>query len=274
MNSSHVQGGVTLFCRFLTCSLAFAVAAAAMATADDGGSKGVGPNAGNNRYNVLLIAIDDLRPELGCYGVQQAQSPHLDRLARESILFDRHYVQVATCGASRYALLTGLSPSSSGVTRSNGAAYAGRSAIRAQPLPGAQTMPELFRRSGYRTICVGKISHTPDGRVFAYNGSGDGRDELPGAWDELPTPFGDWKRGWGIFFAYAGGRHREDGGGHKDLMEFVAEKDDDLPDGMLATTTIDRLQALQKSGKRFLLGVGFFKPHLPFVATARRLGGI
>ena len=78
-----------------------------------------------NRFNVLFIAIDDLRPELGCYGVTEAQSPSLDALAKRSLVFQRHYVQVSTCGASRYALLTGRSPASSGVTRQNEAAYSG-----------------------------------------------------------------------------------------------------------------------------------------------------
>ena len=128
-------------------------------------------------------------------------------------------------------------------------------------------MPELFRRSGYRTICLGKISHTPDGRVYAYNGQGDGREEIPHAWDELPTPLGSWQRGWGIFFAYSHGRHREDGYGHKDLMEFVAQRDEDLPDGMIAATAIERLRSLKCPRREFFLGVGFFKPHLPFVAT-------
>lgn len=222
--------------------------------------------AEHNRYNVLFIAIDDLRPELGCYGVNYGQSRHLDEFARSAVVFDRHYVQVATCGASRFALLTGRSPASSGVTRSNSALYSGKSALSQEPLPQAQSMPELFRRSGYRTVCIGKISHTADGRVFAYNGKGDGRDEVPHAWDSLPTPFGPWKRGWGIFFAYSGGRSREDGGGHRDLMDFQAEKDEDLPDGLLAQEAISQLQSLQKSNQRFFLGLGFFKPHLPFVA--------
>lgn len=220
-----------------------------------------------SRLNVLFIAVDDLRPELGCYGAEYAQSPNLDRLARESVIFTNHFVQVPTCGASRFALLTGRSPAQSGVTRSNGALYSGASALSAEQLDGAQSFPELFRRSGYRTVCIGKISHTPDGRVFAYNGNGDGRDEVPGAWDELPTPFGPWKRGWGTFFAYSGGRHRESGQGDKDVMEFVAEHDDDLPDGLMATTAIARLKEFGKSDKPFFMGLGLFKPHLPFVAT-------
>ena len=217
--------------------------------------------------NVLFIAIDDLRPELGSFGVSYAPTPHLDRLAQQGVAFTRHFVQVPTCGASRYALLTGRSPARSGVTRSNAACYQGRSALSAKQLAGAQTMPELFRRSGYRTVLIGKLSHTPDGRVFAYNGKGNGRHELPHAWDELATPFGPWKRGWGTFFAYQGGRHREDGQGNRDLMEFTAEKDEDLPDGLMAQTAIKKLEQFKTADRPFFMGLGFFKPHLPFVAT-------
>jgi arylsulfatase A-like enzyme len=217
--------------------------------------------------NILFIAVDDLRPELGCYGIDYAQTPSIDELARSSTLFLNHFVQVPTCGASRYALLTGRSPLNSGVTRNNGALYGGVSAISKTKLPGAQTLPELFRRSGYQTTCIGKISHTADGRVYQYNGTGDGRPELPHAWDDLPTPFGSWKRGWGIFFAYANGAHREDGHGHKDVLQFDAVEDTDLPDGLLAETAIARLAQYSKSSQPFFLGLGFFKPHLPFVAT-------
>ena len=220
-----------------------------------------------NRYNVLFIAVDDLRTELGCYGVNYVQSPNLDRLAAQGVVFNRHYVQVPTCGASRYAMLTGRSPAKTGVVSANEALYHGPAALAPEQLSGAQSLPELFRRGGYRTVCIGKISHTPDGRVFAYNGKGDGRPELPQAWDELATPFGSWGRGWGAFFAYTGGRHREDGKGNRDLMEFAAERDEDLPDGLIAARAIDALRALQKGGHRFFLGLGFFKPHLPFVAT-------
>ncbi|WP_299468736.1 sulfatase [uncultured Gimesia sp.] len=221
------------------------------------------------RPNVLFIAIDDLRTELGCYGLPYVQSPSLDRLASQGVLFTNHFVQVPTCGASRYALLTGRSPRNSGVTRSNQAFYRGNAALSATQTDGAQTLPELFRRSGYHTTCIGKISHTADGRVFEYNGSGDGRDELPHAWDELATPFGSWVRGWGIFFAYANGRSREDGTGIRDLMEFKAEKDEDLPDGLLAQQAIQKLGELKQQKQPFFLGLGFIKPHLPFVAPAQ-----
>lgn len=217
------------------------------------------------RRNVLFIAIDDLRTELGCYGQSYVDSPHLDKFASEGTLFTNHFVQVATCGASRYAMLTGRSPASSGALKNN-AMYSGRSALQAVQQPGAQSMPELFRRSGYHTTLIGKISHTADGRIYAYNGGGDGRDEIPLAWTEKATPLGSWDRGWGIFFAYSDGRHREDGNGHRDLMEFTVENDSELPDGLMAQAAVEKLAELSDYDTPFFLGLGFFKPHLPFVA--------
>ena len=226
----------------------------------------VGGGAEQNKYNVLIIAVDDLRPELGCYGAKHVFSPNIDQLAAEGRMFTHHYVAVATCGASRYAMLTGRRPSVSGAM-GNGALYSGKTALKHELLAGAQSLPELFKRSGYRTSCIGKISHQPDGKVFAYNASGDGRVEVPNAWDELPTPYGVWKRGWGIFFAYGNGRHREDKSGYRPVMEFPDCGDSELPDGQLADTAIDALKRMKD--ERFFLSVGFFKPHLPFVAPKK-----
>ncbi len=216
--------------------------------------------------NVLFIAVDDLRPELGCYGADYAQSPNIDRLAASGMRFANHYVAVPTCGASRFALLTGRSPARSGVTANNQALYEGATKLVADELPGAQSLPELFRRSGYRTVLDGKISHTADGRVYAYDGSGDGRPEMPHAWDEYATPLGAWKNGWGIFFAYPEGVGREDGSGHQDLMDFSVVDDTDLPEGLLAQTAVARLESFAESEEPFFIGLGFFKPHLPWVA--------
>lgn len=226
-----------------------------------------GASAATHRpKNILLIAIDDLRDELGCYGRPHVQSPSLDALAQRSTLFTKHFVQVPTCGASRYAFLTGRSPAASRAMQNN-AFYGGKSRLSDVQLEGAQTMPELFRRSGYHTVQIGKVSHTPDGKVFAYDGKGDGRAEMPHAWDECSTPYGPWKRGWGCFFAYEGGIHREDGQGHRELMEFTAERDEDLPDGLIAARAEREIGALALREQPFFLAVGFYKPHLPFVAT-------
>ncbi len=239
--------------------------ASALATLNP--SFALGDEASVNRYNVLFIAVDDLRPELGCFGVKHALSPNIDRLSESAVRFTNHFVQVPTCGASRFSLLTGRSPSQSGVTGGNHAFYRGDSALSHELLESAQSMPELFRRSGYHTVNIGKISHTADGKVYSYNGEGDGRDEVPHAWDEKATPYGEWKRGWGVFFAYANGKHREDGKGHMDLQEFIVENDEDLPDGLNAKVAIEKLKEFKNQEKPFFMGLGFYKPHLPFVAT-------
>ena len=63
--------------------------------------------AEKERPNVLLICVDDLRPELKCFGKTYIHSPNIDGLAAQGRYFTRHYVQAPTCGASRFALLTG-----------------------------------------------------------------------------------------------------------------------------------------------------------------------
>lgn len=219
------------------------------------------------KWNVLFIAVDDLRPELGCYGARAVRTPCIDAFAATALTFRHHYVQVPTCGASRYALLTGRRASESGAL-GNEVATRGRAALPREMDPErARTLPELFRRSGWRTGCIGKISHMPDGRVFSYDGRGEGRPELPDAWDFLETPCGAWKYGHGAFFAYGGGRHREDGGGYAPLYEFPDVADEALPDGMIARAAAARLESWKD--QPFFLGVGFFKPHLPWVAPKR-----
>ncbi len=235
--------------KLLVCLSAFSVVTAGYAAEPSGA----------NRYNVLFIAVDDLRDDLNCFGSDWVESPNIDRLANNGLSFTNHHVQVATCGASRFAMLTGLSPATSKMQGNNAFKTLARESDR------AQTLPEVFRRSGYKTASIGKVSHSTDGKEFAYNGKGDGRDELPNAWDELPTEYGEWQRGWGLMFGYHGGVHREDGSGHKDLMEFVAEEDSELPDGLIADVAIKQLQKWKD--ERFFIGVGFIKPHLPFVAT-------
>lgn len=64
--------------------------------------------------NILFIAVDDLRPELGCYGYQHIKSPNIDRLAETGAVFTNHFVSVPTCGASRFSMLTGMLPKEKG----------------------------------------------------------------------------------------------------------------------------------------------------------------
>ena len=217
-------------------------------------------------FNVLFICVDDLTQQLNCAGVKAVISPNIDKLASEGVYFRNHFVQVPTCGASRYALMTGRRPHSS-ASKNNGAFYQLKKVV-----PGkAQTLPELFRNNGYTTVGIGKLSHQPDCKMYAYNGKGDGRQEMPGAWDRTDMPYGKWKYGWGSFFAYGDGKHREDKKGYRPVMEFPDCADDELPDGLNTEHAIKALKTLKEEGKPFFLGLGLYKPHLPFVAPKKYL---
>lgn len=213
-----------------------------------------------DRPNVLFIAVDDLRPWLGCYETELKVSPNIDRLAASGRLFTRHYVQVPTCGASRCALMFGR--------------YAGR-------LPGDAgneaiqrtaanqphlSLPALFRTNGYRTISVGKITHYPGGR--GGKGWQDGPEELPGAWDICTMPTGPWKTPEAAMHGYAGGVPRSKGAQKSPLTEFVEGDDKTYPDGWIEEEAVARLEEAAGTGKPFFLAAGFIKPHLPFVAPA------
>lgn len=140
--------------------------------------------------NVLFICVDDLRPELGCYGNKLIISPNLDKLAEEGCLFTNHFVTTPTCGASRYSLLTGLIPRS-GVELTNDAI---RELISNQP---EGEKPESFihhlKRNGYYTVGIGKISHYADGLIYGYTEAPSDDLELPHSWNEMMMDPGGWE---------------------------------------------------------------------------------
>ena len=107
-----------------------------------------------NRPNVLFIAVDDLRPQLRCYGVDWVISPHMDALAHDGILFERAYCQQAICAPSRCSVLSGCRPDTTGV-------YYLDKPLR-NAMPDVLTLPEHFRKNGYETISIGKIYHHQD----------------------------------------------------------------------------------------------------------------
>ena len=101
--------------------------------------------------NILFIAIDDLRPELGCYGSPIARSPNLDKLASQGRLFRRAYCQQAICSPSRASLMTGARPDTIGVIENT--------AYFRQLNPNIITLPQHFIAHGYETVYCGKIYH-------------------------------------------------------------------------------------------------------------------
>ncbi|MBI1373534.1 MAG: sulfatase-like hydrolase/transferase [Phycisphaera sp.] len=214
-----------------------------------------------DRPNVLFICVDDLRPQLGCYGETYMHTPHLDKLASQARLFNKHYVQVPTCGASRYSMMTGQYPRS-GAAYGNGAF----SLMRGKDATTPESMPHLFKLSGYRTVSIGKVSHSPDGYVYGYNKPRSDVTEMPNSWDDRRMPLGKWIHGWAAFFAYADGTGRNERlADHQPIpvAEAADVPDTGYPDGLIAEDAIGQLKEFKQTGKPFFLAVGFFKPHLP-----------
>lgn len=216
--------------------------------------------------NVLFICIDDLRPDLGAYGNPVVHSPNLDKLAGQGTLFTHQYVTQPTCGASRFSLLTGRRPRN--ITELNNAA------IEKEISANARTeVPETFvdnlRRNGYYTVGIGKISHSPDGFVYGYNDPKSAQPELPNSWDEIPFDAGKWGTGWNAFFGYADGSNRQGKKGEVKPYESADAPDESYPDGLTANLAVKKIRELAKRKQPFFLGVGFFKPHLPFTSPKK-----
>ena len=219
------------------------------------------------RLNVLFIIADDLRPELGCYGATMMHTPNIDRLAASGVRFTRQFVTVPMCGPSRAAMLTGKRPSQ--------ASDLGNDALRKlqdQEQQGPESVVDLFRRSGYRTVGLGKVSHYPDGLVYGYDAPMSDTLEMPRSWDDMSLPYGKWQHGWRSFFGYADGTGRPDRlKAGRDVPAFEAADVPDIgyPDGLIAQAAVEKLKALKARGQPFFLAVGFSKPHLPFNAPKR-----
>ncbi len=217
-----------------------------------------------SRPNVLLLCVDDLRPELGCYGVDYIHSPEIDALAAEGRFFRRHYVQAPTCGASRYTLLTGQYG-----TSGNNALFKRAERMSADAASVASSMPQWFRDHGYTTVSVGKVSHHPGGR-----GGQDWDDEqeleMPLSWDRHLLPAGPWQHPRGAMHGLAHGEIRGQAK-QMDLYQSVEGDDSIYPDGLIAETALRELKkcAAEAEDKPFFMAVGFIRPHLPFGSPAK-----
>lgn len=225
------------------------------------------PAAEEKPYNVLFIAIDDLRPELGVYGNDIIQTPNLDAIGRQGTLFENHYVQVPTCGASRCSILTGLWPRSRQHLQ-NSAVEQFMSNEPEGDTP--ESFVHHFKRNGYYTVGIGKISHSVDGLWYGYEESPEGaKMEMPHSWDEMLFDPGKWETGWNAFFGYADGSNRQ--GKNKQVKPYEAGEVDDLgyPDGLSTQLAVKKLKELSGKDQPFFMGLGLFKPHLPFTAPKK-----
>jgi len=105
----------------------------------------------SKKPNVLFIVVDDLRTQLGCYGVPWIQSPNIDKLATESLLFERAYCQQAICAPSRCSALSGCRPDTTKI-------YDLKTPLR-DAMPDVLSLPEHFKQNGYETVSIGKVYH-------------------------------------------------------------------------------------------------------------------
>jgi len=196
--------------------------------------------------NVLMIAVDDLRPALGCYGDQIAITPNIDRLAKRGMVLQRAYCQMAVCCPSRLSMLTGLRPDTIRVWDLN-------THFR-EAKPDAVTLPQHFKNAGYQSRSIGKILH---------GGGAPSKD--PESWSA--PPMHDNVRDPKLRYALP--KNLKGKGLKRAASELADVSDDHYIDGIVANESIRVLRALAGNKHPFFLAVGFRKPHLPFTAPKK-----
>lgn len=218
------------------------------------------PAAKNAKPNVLFISVDDLRPELGCYGKATMKTPNMDKIASQGIVFESAFCQIAICMPSRVSVLSGYRPET---------VLSGK--IESDKFPkGMIPLPQLFRNEGYTAVSIGKIFHyNDDGTKF---------------WDRKYTDtfheqaaHHGWCSGYqleankSVFANY--GRSLTRNGVDKLVrpasVEISNAPDEAYPEGIIAKTAVEELRKLKAAGKPFFLATGFYRPHLPFVVPKK-----
>lgn len=221
------------------------------------------------RPNVVFIAVDDLRPELGAYGNKTIKSPNIDRIAKEGMTFNRAYVQQAVCSPSRTSVLTGTRPDTTKV-------WDLVTHFRVA-MPNVVTLGQHFKQNGYFVQGMGKLYHgnlddekswsvpwrTPDAVKYALPENVTLDDRANAARlarvaerRRNQTPDADGPPSSGVNMrgpAYEG----------------ADVPDNTFTDGKVAELAVATLREMSKKREPFFLAVGFIKPHLPFVSPKK-----
>jgi len=205
--------------------------------------------------NILFIPVDDLRPQLRCFGHQQMISPGIDRLAAEGTAFVRTHCQQAVCAPSRASLLSGLRPDSTRVWD----LYTPLSTTR----PEIVTLPQHLRAQGYTTVSLGKVYHH---RV----------QDDPEGWSEPPWGGTNNTHGSEELRQARVEANRADREAGKTRMtwrgpstEALDVPDEHFGDGALTERALEDLRRLAQAPEPFFLAVGYHRPHLPFACPQR-----
>ena len=204
--------------------------------------------AENSRPNVLFIAVDDLRPELACYGQKHIHSPNIDQLANNGVMFERAYCMVPTCGASRASMMTGIRPSRN--------RFVNYLTLAQKDAPNATTMNTQFKKNGYYTVSLGKIFHHTADNAMGWSEPAWRPKNIP--WYRQPKNIELHNK-----------RQKQNKRKRGPATESADVPDNAYADGVLAEHAIADLQRLKSKQQPFFLAVGFMKPHLPFIAPKK-----
>ena len=207
--------------------------------------------------NVLLLYMDDLRPELKSYGATHIYSPNIDRLSKKGVQFDKAYANVAVCGASRASMLTGIYPGKNYFID-----YKTRTDIEKKDIV---SLPKHLKNNGYTTISNGKIYHFLDDK---WND-----------WDEVWRPYAfegpkeikpiDWWESLWKDYQTKENKELENLTGKGPAFEKAVVDDSILIDGLLTNKVIRDIKRLKNESSPFFLTAGFISNHLPFIAPKR-----
>lgn len=198
------------------------------------------------RSNILLILVDDLRTELPIYGKEHIVAPNINRLAKESVVFQNAYVNVPVCGASRASMMTGIRPTES--------RFVGYQARIDKDTPDAIPLFSLLKGEGYFTQSIGKVMHFADDSKEGWS--------VPTWHPRLVVPRG---KGTG----HRNYQLEENIISFKKNRKGPAYESADVPDnayydGQISDYATKAINQIKDTGQPFFLSVGFLKPHLPF----------
>lgn len=205
------------------------------------------------RPNVLFIAVDDMRCELGCYGTPHVRSPNIDRLASSGVLFTRAYCQQAVCNPSRVSLLTGLRPDTTKV-------WDLVTEMRSV-MPNVVTLPEHFRQNGYRAVAYGKIFHNPFPDAASWDEPTHNAQSVIGYSEANRAQLVEFKSKMKAAGKSADAVERMRG----PATEIQEQPDDKNFDGKQTSDALAKMRQLSAGDSPFFLAVGYIRPHLPFI---------
>jgi uncharacterized sulfatase len=217
------------------------------------------PARSAQRPNVLFIATDDLNMNVGCYrgtggGDTIVKTPNLDKLAARGVRFDQAYCQYPFCNPSRASLMTGLRPDTIGI-------YDLQHNFRGT-VPDQVTLPQMFRNNGYFVARVGKLYHYGVPREIGTPGMDD-----PLSWDYTFNPKGRDKAEEDNLHVLTRGTGSTTIGFAMAWLDMNGA-DEEQTDAIGVTHTIELLEKQARTpDKPFFIGMGFYRPHTPFVAT-------